>query len=47
MLANLIRRQLESARHELSRHVFEQMVQPVMRAVVRHSGISSDKGSVR
>lgn len=43
MLANLIRRQLESARHELFRRVFEQMVQPVMREAVRYSGVPSAK----
>lgn len=43
MLVDVIRRQLESARHELLRYVFEQMVQPMMREAVCYSGIPSTK----
>lgn len=43
MLANLVRRQLESARHELLRYVFDQMVRPALRDAMRYTGAPSAK----
>jgi len=43
MLVDLIRRQLESARHEMLHYMFDRVVQPAIREAVRYTGAPSAK----
>lgn len=43
MLVDLIRRQLESARHEMLHYFFNRMVKPALRDAMRYTGVPSAK----
>jgi hypothetical protein len=43
MVADMIRKRLESVRHEMLHYFFDQMVEPVIHEAVRYSGTPSTK----